>query len=90
MYVDDPELPQMTSFENEAVLLKYTGRTRPTSHNARLGLLLNRVKRMRVPKGARIEIVCGDAVYSEADIARLLNSANYQDWLSRPRRPHYS
>jgi len=75
------------SFDEEAVLVKCNGRQRPVTRRAALGLLLNRVKRMRISPGMTIKIVCGEAVYCKEDIARLLESHAYQDWLSNPRRP---
>ena len=75
------------AFEEEAVLIKRNGRQRPVTRRAALGLLLNRVKRMRISPGMTIQIVCGEAVYCKEDIARLLETDAYKEWLSNPRRP---
>jgi len=53
------EREKHSKLDEEAVLIKRNGRRRPMTHRAALGLLLNRVKRMRVPPGTTIEIVCG-------------------------------
>ena len=74
-------------FDAEAVLIKRNGRQRPVTRRAALGLLLNRVKRMRISPGMTIKIVCGEAVYCKEDIAHLLETDAYKEWLSTPRRP---
>jgi hypothetical protein len=40
---------------------------------------------MRIREKAQVEIICGDQVYSHADINALLDSKQYKDWLSAPR-----
>jgi hypothetical protein len=72
------------SFDREVVLVKSNGQAQPLTHSATLGLLLNRVKRMRVRKSTTIETVCGDTTYRVDKIAELLASASYQQWLARP------
>jgi hypothetical protein len=72
-------------FESDAVLVKHNSRGHRRTHRAALGLLLNRVKRMRITPGTRIEIICGGAVYRYPDILKLLESRQYRDWLSGPR-----
>jgi hypothetical protein len=79
-------MPETELFAAEAVLVKRNGRRPPTTRRAPLGLLLNRVKRMRADKAARIEIVCGGKVYHHADMLRLLDSDEYRRWLVWPAR----
>jgi hypothetical protein len=74
------------SFDEEAVLIKRNGRHRPVTRRTALGLLVNRVKRMRISSVMTIEIVCGETVYSKEDIARLVETDAYKEWLSNPRR----
>lgn len=75
----------MSPFNADAVLIRHNGRGRRPVHQARLGLLLNCVKRMRIPPATEIEIICGDTLCRHTDIVALLNSQAYQDWLSAPR-----
>jgi len=71
-------------FDVEAVLVKYRERHQIVSRRAALGLLLNRVRRMRVPYDVRIEIICGHTVFDQREIVDLLNSAAYGRWLTLP------
>jgi hypothetical protein len=73
-------------FAADAVLVKHNGHRPPTTRRAPLGLLLNRVKRMRADKAAKLEIVCGDRVYRHADMLDLLDSNEYKQWLAWPTR----
>lgn len=73
-------------FATDALLVKHNNRPKPTTRRAPLGLLLNRVKRMRADKAARVEIVCGGRVYRHADMLDLLNSEEYRQWLAWPAR----
>jgi hypothetical protein len=68
------------------LLVKHNDRRSPTTRRAPLGLLLNRVKRMRPDKVAKIEIVCGGRVYRQDDMLRLLDSDEYKRWLAWPTR----
>jgi hypothetical protein len=74
-------------FDEAAVLIRRNGRHRPVTRRATLGLLVNRVKRMRIFSVMTIKIVCGETVYSKDDIARLVETDAYKEWLSNPRRP---
>jgi hypothetical protein len=73
-------------FATDALLVKHSERRNPTTRRAPLGLLLNRVKRMRPDKVAKIEIVCGGRTYRHADMLRLLASDEYKRWLAWPTR----
>jgi hypothetical protein len=79
-----PPQTEPARLEREAILVTRTNRGRRT-RRAALGLLLNRVKRMRIREKTQVEIICGDKVYSHADIIALLDSRQYDDWLSAPR-----
>ena len=76
----------MSFFDTDAVLIKHRDNARPVSRGAPLGLLLNRVKRMHIRKGVRVEVVCGDTIYREREITLLLSSAGYREWLTTPSR----
>ena len=71
-------------FATDALLVKRNDRRNPS--RAPLGLLLNRVKRMRADKAAKLEIVCGGKVYRHPDMLRLLDSDEYRRWLAWPAR----
>ena len=73
-------------FATDALLVKRNDRRNPTTRGAPLGLLLNRVKRMRADKAAKLEIVCGGKVYRHPDMLRLLDSDEYRRWLAWPAR----
>ena len=73
-------------FATDALLVKRNDRRNPTTRRAPLGLLLNRVKRMRADKAAKLEIVCGGKVYRHPDMLRLLDSDEYRRWLAWPAR----
>jgi hypothetical protein len=73
-------------FAADAVLVKHNGKGPPSTRRAPLGLLLNRVKRMRVDKAAKLEIVCGGKVYRHPDMLDLIASDGYRQWLVWPRR----
>jgi hypothetical protein len=73
-------------FAADALLVKHNNGSKPTTRRAALGLLLNRVKRMRADKAARVEIVCGGRVYRHPDMLGLLDSDGYKKWLAWPSR----
>lgn len=70
------------SFDVTATLIK-PGR-HASHHEAPLGLLLNRIKRMPVTKLKQTQIQLGAVVFNPADIAELLESEEYEAWLKTP------
>ena len=78
------------SFDDPAALLIYRGSDRISPRHAPLGLLLNRVKRMRIGKGSTFEVVCENTIFSRQDVLDLLKSVEYQSWLSTPTLLHPS
>jgi hypothetical protein len=71
------------SFDVLGVLIK-SGRN-ASRREAPLGLLLNRIKRMPASKQNALAIVYRGVAFTALDIASLLDSDEYEEWLRTPR-----
>jgi hypothetical protein len=73
------------AFDVAAVLVERGARE--SRREAPLGVLLNRIKRMRMPKRAVLHIAYGAVLFDSQDIEALINSEEYETWLRAPRLP---